>query len=206
MRWKPSPEWRGQTAYIIGGGASLRGFDFSLLVDKNVIGCNYAYRLGPRLVPRVIFGDGKFWEQEKDALRRFIAEGGKVLTNNPACLKDEELLWMQRSASGCPKDGTLAWNYSTGAAAIHLSLLMGSRTTYLLGFDMRAEEGRTSWYRKRVPASGTTLMRHIRGMVRLNKDKEHHFPGQVVVNLTEGSDLTVFPTSSLNTHFQRDEC
>ena len=73
------PLWKGRTAYIIGGGVSLDGFNFSLLKGERVIGCNDAYTLGVHIVKICAFGDNSFWEAHKGPLSKYR---GWVVTNN----------------------------------------------------------------------------------------------------------------------------
>ena len=40
--------WKNRTVYIVGGGPSLKDFDWSLLNDKRVIAINRAYEKLPR--------------------------------------------------------------------------------------------------------------------------------------------------------------
>jgi len=77
--WTPSVIWKGQDAFIIGGGSSLQGFEFSKLVGKNVIGCNDAFRLGVEIVPWCLFGDSSFWRTHHLMLEEYAKKGGQVV-------------------------------------------------------------------------------------------------------------------------------
>src|SRR3990172_1959860 len=58
--WIPEPIWQGQDAFIIGGGPSLRDFNWELLREENTIGCNNAFRLGLEICKVCVFVDRKF--------------------------------------------------------------------------------------------------------------------------------------------------
>ena len=84
--WKPEPIWKDQEAFIIGGGPSLRDFDWSLLRDKNTIGCNNAFRLGPDICKICLFVDcGFIFSGRKKKREGFYRELAKfpnwVVTN-----------------------------------------------------------------------------------------------------------------------------
>ena len=44
--WNPPQIWKDQTAFILGGGPSLKDADLDLIHDRRVIGVNNAYQLG----------------------------------------------------------------------------------------------------------------------------------------------------------------
>ena len=77
----PKPKWQGQDAYIIGGGPSLRDFDWELLRGLNTIGCNDAYKLGEAFCKVCIFGDSKWFYHHADNLANY---GGEVYGIEPS--------------------------------------------------------------------------------------------------------------------------
>lgn len=191
--WTPTEEWKGQESFIIGGGASLRGFDWSKIKGRNVIGCNEAFRLGSEIVQMVIFGDQSWWNQRKWELDKFP---GRVVSCAPSLLNVDlpKLKQMQRTKSGLASGNTLAWNFSTGAAAVNLAVSLGSNQIYLLGFDMGAKEDKSHWhdhYRTKTDAS--CYARFIRGFNELARDLRAKRPDVRVFNVTDGtSKLPVF--------------
>ncbi len=87
--YNPPKIWAGDTAYVIGGGASVNSLDLSLLEDKHVVGVNDAYNLGD-WVDVCFFGDKgwfhihwkdwvKYPEGSYPGLRQFK---GLIVTNN----------------------------------------------------------------------------------------------------------------------------
>lgn len=205
-RWDPSPSWQGEDAYIIGGGDSLRSFDWDLIRGKNTIGCNGAYLLGVDVCKIVLFGDYDWWD--KFGAIGTLNYGGLVvgshsrLHNN----KDPRLLVMRRN----PKSGgglgrtTLGWHSNTGAMAINLALILGAQRVFLLGFDMKlGPTGNANWHDERYePAKPEIYKGFCNAMWRIVKTLPHVFPGTQIINVTNDSALERFPKVSLEEHFQ----
>lgn len=73
MRWVPDKIWDGLECFIIGGGRSLKeGFDFDKLIGEKTIGCNDAYKLGPKICNICIFGDKKWLDVHKKIGRAHV--------------------------------------------------------------------------------------------------------------------------------------
>lgn len=64
------PVWLGETVWIIGGGTSLRGFDWEGIRGRRIIGCNDAYLLGS-WVGVCCFGDRGWYRIHRDRLRSY---------------------------------------------------------------------------------------------------------------------------------------
>ena len=60
--WKPEKVWDDLDAFIIGGGHSLKSFNWDLLKSEMTIGCNMAYSLGQEICKIFIFGDNKWFK------------------------------------------------------------------------------------------------------------------------------------------------
>jgi len=147
--WDPPALWSGETTYIIGGGPSLKGFDWSHLHDKHVVGCNDAYLLGD-WVDVCVFGDRDWfmlhWKDEvkvngtaQEGLPKFA---GLRVTNLESCARIPGLLVCRRRGLGINmRPRQLSWNLNTGGLAINLAARLGASVIVLLGFDMKLEEG-----------------------------------------------------------------
>lgn len=201
MHWYPTPFWKGKDVYIIGGGPSLKKFDWALLRGVPTIGCNSAFRLGSEVCKICIFGDIKWWNTYKDALSQF---DGLVVTNAPG-LRDAEVGWlftMRRRSSGLGSQ-TLGWNGNTGASAINLAIILGARRIFLLGFDMKlGTDKKPNWHEYRVEdAAESVYERFISGFDSVARDLKDRHPGREVINITDDSDLNCFPKVSLAEHF-----
>jgi len=197
---KRNPNWEGQEAFIIGGGPSLsQGFDFNLLANELTIGCNDAYQKGSAVCKICVFGDAKWWKTHKD---RLIQYPGLVVTNVPH-LHQKNVKWLyvtDRQQWGLSKTG-LAWNGNTGSPAINLALLLGAVKVYLLGFDFKLnEDGESNWHPNNIDKPNAEIYKgkFQEGFVALAKALPIVFPGQEVFNVTNDSDLDVFPKINLN--------
>jgi hypothetical protein len=198
--WDGQPQWQGQDAYLIGGGASLRTFDFSLLTGKNVIGINDAFRLGPEIIKYGFFGDSGYfhrnkWEMETATLDFFTVAETLFSFNLPWChyVKKQDFGWHQGG-------NTVAWNWSSGAAAINLAANLGAKRIFLLGYDMALVQGLSHWHGKQIRLTTPDLfVRFDTGFKRLWTELEPFaLKGLInVFNVTDGlSKLQYFPRVS----------
>jgi uncharacterized Rossmann fold enzyme len=192
--WVPEKVWDNQEVYIIGGGKSLEHFDWNLLKDKFVIGCNDAYKLGSFICDICVFGDAKWFDFHKQELVHYK---GTVFTNNSRLHKKSPVTWlwtMRREGSGLHLDA-LGWNFSTGALAVNLALLLGAKKIYLLGFDMKlSKDGDNNWHPNKLDKPNKTLFpKFVKGFLRVKADLEKKFADVEVFNITDDSDLNVFP-------------
>jgi len=196
--WTPEKEWLGQDAFIIGGGSSLRTFEFKVLKGKNVIGCNDAFRLGADIVKICIFGDAPWFHKVKWDLDNFKGRVVAISNDIEPYKRIPWLLQMEREPHGLSlTPGHLAWNYSTGAASVNLALTLGAANVYLLGFDMDKSPttGDTHWhYHRGTRTPASSFERFLGGFAALY-DGLKKFPNSKVFNVTDG-------TSKLP-HFQR---
>lgn len=198
-KWMPSEIWKGQDAYIIGGGPSLEHFNWDLLRDKNTIGCNAAFKLGVDICKVCFFADGKFFRKFKEELAHF---SGMVVTNHITLVEDDSpwLKWMPREQWGLHHNA-LGYNSSSGAAAINLALLMGATRVFLLGMDLGLKDGRANWHKHGGPPKAEVYSRFRLGFARVAHTLPKAFPGMQVVNVHDFNHLTVFPTVRVAAHF-----
>ena len=151
--------WSGRRCFIIGGGPSLKGFDWSLLDGELVIGINRAFEFYD---PSILFSiDTRFYnwlykgEYGDAAITKFEAsQGVKVWadTGNLHYLDAGE-----NDIHVIPKKGTdgltstikdgVCTGKNSGYAAINLAVVLGCTEIYLLGFDMAGgEDGKQVWF------------------------------------------------------------
>lgn len=193
-RWKPEEKWKDQDVFIIGGGSSLKDFDWSLLKDERTIGCNAACFLGTDVCKICIFGDYQWFREYKDKLERYKDDKGIIFTN---CKQFERshidwVWWLPRLPHGLGTDA-LGWNYSTGAAAVNLALILGAKRIFLLGFDMHLCNGKPNWHDKGLDKPNSKLYeRFVLGFTKVSIDLRRKFPSRQVVNVTDDSHLDVF--------------
>jgi hypothetical protein len=139
-------QWNGQTVSIIGGGPSLKGFDFSRIPKhRKVIAINAAFKFCPQA--------DVFFTEDYRFLEKFGAEldsfqGVKVWH----CLKG---IKKEKGLALCPsltvieekrddkfwaKDlFSLSFSSNSAVGAINLAEILGASRLFLLGIDCRAE-------------------------------------------------------------------
>ncbi len=191
-RWIPEKKWEGQEVFIIGGGDSLKTFDWDLLKPQLTIGCNDAYLHGPDICKLCIFGDIKWYEAHKKQLSEYK---GVVFTNvgQLAKSRDPWLWWLERESKGV-HENALGWNWNTGAAAINLAVILGAKNIYLLGFDMKlGPDGNANWHVNNLDKPDPAVYDKFReGFVSVDKQLKEKYPLVRVFNVTDDSDLETF--------------
>lgn len=200
-RWEPQPIWAGQDAFIIGGGPSLKGFDWTLLIPENTIGCNNAFRLGPEVCKVCLFVDAKFIFSEVNRPRvGYYDELAKfpnpVVTNDNGLFNRPEpwLKWIPRKHRSMYKDA-LGYNFSCGASAINLALLLGATRVYLLGVDMHlGSRGEPNWHDHIIDKPDKEVYDRMLSSFHWVKTGLANFPGCEVFNVNKNSSLQLFPT------------
>lgn len=160
----PDNSWKGRRCFIIGGGPSLRNFDFSQLKGELVIAVNRAFEKVDAAI--IISQDARFWgwiETEKlgkDAKRKFNEyKGLKVWI---------QTTWTQGGGFPFPEDihtikstgsREMVFNSknglpsctNSGLNALCLAVCLGANPIYLLGFDMKGEKGKAAWWHSGYP-------------------------------------------------------
>jgi len=198
MWWHPEQWWAGQTAVVIGGGDSLRGFDWRRLRSFLTVGCNNAFELGPSICTVCVFGDLKWFNLHQAALEAFP---NPVVTNQPfLCERGPEwLLTVPREPQGLSRE-RLTWGGNTGCIALSLALLLGAVRIYLIGFDMKLRnKQRANWHDKNAAKPNPLAYdRFKRGFEEIAKALPNVYPGREVINLGPDSDLDCFPRAELD--------
>jgi hypothetical protein len=151
----PSGAWAGRRCFILGGGPSLRGFDFSRLRGELVIGVNRAfeaydpcllYSLDTRFLAWLI--EGRYGAEAAERFAGMRATpvwcrerpsygfSGGIRTVD--CNHTDRL--PRALEDGLPQHN------NSGFGALCLALCLGCTEVYLLGFDMHGEGGRQAWW------------------------------------------------------------
>jgi hypothetical protein len=139
----PDGAWRGHRAWIIAGGPSLRGFDFSQLKGELVIAVNRAFE---NVDAQIMFSmDSRFYDwvitgalgqETRDRFSEFA--GAKVWLDTFGHPYEGVFTIHSAGLHGLTaslKDGLCHGNNS-GYAALNLAVCLGTSPVYLLGFDM----------------------------------------------------------------------
>jgi hypothetical protein len=159
----PDGAWAGRRCFIVGGGPSLKGFDFNRLRGERVIAINKAFYDVP--FADILFAmdrplldlirDGKLGEEYQQAFESFYG------------LK----LWLDLSGYSypagvysIPSAGETGWTKSlseglfhgqnSGYGALNLALVLGANPIYLLGYDCSRGPAGEKNYHGGYPGSG----------------------------------------------------
>ena len=163
----PDRSWKGKPCIIVGGGPSLKDFDWELLRGWRVIGVNRVYE---KFDPTIIFSmdtrflrwimDGRYGNEAK---RKFIdSKAYKVWLCTYNCKLPPEIfivkVWGNYSRGFRVFPNTMrngiGHGNNSGYGALNLAVCLGANPIYLLGFDMNYEKGdladmlniRTHWH------------------------------------------------------------
>ncbi len=203
------PVFKNQDVFILGGGPSLKTFDFSRLENKNVIGCNDNYLLnetyGKQIVDILYFGDQGWWSKYHGY--NTVTKNGKTYKgakqfNGPVyCsannyIKDDKVQMLRRASSTLRSSPRIGWFQSTGGSAINLALQLGAVRIILLGFDMNPTKKKPHNYfqnLKNPKVSDAAINNHKRGVENLAKKKERsNWQPVPVLNANPDSGLNCF--------------
>jgi len=206
----PDGSWKGRPCVIVGGGPSLRDFDFSLLRGWRTIGINRAFE---RFEPTIIFSmDTRFlnWLQGgkydrlpdgRGAYEKFLqARSYKVwLATYTLRLPDGFFIIpvLHNYQHGLRAFGTslregIGHGNNSGYAALNLAVCLGADPIYLLGFDCKHSDGQSHWH------SGHPLVQREQTVKSFVKYFERaamltrHLPNRIV-NLGPDSALRCWP-------------
>jgi len=211
-----SPYWRvprileGETVFVIGGGLSLDGFDWTPIHDFKIIGCNDAYLLGD-WVDICYSGDNDWLRVHSKRAKYKNFKGLKISCSpNPLPRSAAGTKWLRRWQKGIVrKPERIAWNTNTGASAITLAVKMGATKIVLLGFDMKLGkkngEYRNNWHPNEfdVPNPDTFPM-HYKGFESVKKALTD-YPKIQVLNAGPDSELDLFTRTTVKEVIKKEE-
>lgn len=203
-----SSRWSGQDVFVIGGGSSLRGFDFERLRGRNTVGCNVAYEHGPEICQVVLFSDFPFFEEHRGGLEEYHRMGGEVWSTCRDLFPRTDIDFIhkiQRKNRGLwPGVVGLGYGGSTGPSAVNLALAMGATRVLLLGMDGGMPPGcqNKNWhdrYKVKIPSEPVALFAKFQdGFRAVANDLPVRYPGRAIINLGPNSSLPFFPKESVN--------
>jgi hypothetical protein len=144
--------WDDKPVFLIGGGTSLRGLDFSALRSTHayVVGVNQAIFDAP--VCAGFSADSLFIEHRAGQLQRLVARGIEIVLAPGAApgsapgapkMRVPGAIYLTRKiTSGLSSDPTIVHSIgSSGYAAINLAVLKHARRIVLFGFDYHTRNG-----------------------------------------------------------------
>lgn len=132
-----------EAIYIIGGGASLKGFDFNRLNGKVTIACNKA--ILHHEATYMVYMDDQFYDWHEDDIKSFR---GLKFTHDWNKPRDGVITVLNGGALGLSEDidDGIVHGGNAGYFALNLAYLMGANPIYLLGVDMCYSKGDTHFH------------------------------------------------------------
>jgi len=208
-----SNSWAGRRCFIIGGGESLKGFDFSRLDGELTIGINKAFQFYQDATINYAM-DSTFYDSVKKGLYdeisgenlwdKWLSFRGLRVFLTPMEIKEfgKEVYLVKRlfdfKVSRNLQDG-IHGGRNSGFGAIMLAVALGASTIYLLGYDMKAKD-RSHWHGGYPDRDKLDFNRKLEGY---RQEIQGALPwigkfGVNVINLTPGSELKCFDSSSID--------
>jgi hypothetical protein len=211
VKWTPEREWPDADVYLIGGGPSLREFDWRRLEGRRTIGCNSAFIHGPNVCHLCLFSDQPWFARYEEELFAYFKQGGCVATQCEYVPPNLSwVLCLPRTMKGLTTDGSLYYGYggSTGASAIHLALLLGARRVFLLGYDGKlSKEGDSNWHQRLVEKPNPTVyLKFNEAWYQIARTHRQIFPGTEIYNTNRDSAITQFPFMDLDEALRNSPC
>lgn len=154
----PDNCWQGKRCFVIGGGPSLRGFEFSKLIGELVIGTNRVFEHCQCQIN--LSCDKSFIRNVRHGVEPYGAEAARKYkefkgvfvwaTGKPMEHLGPEVLILlnnqRNKVTFCQQQGLMACGNS-GFAAVNLACALGANPIYLLGFDMHGNGmGKQAWF------------------------------------------------------------
>ena len=152
------PIFLGDTIYIVGGGTSLKGFNFDLLKDKTVIAVNKAFLHLP-FAQVLYWSDTRFFEWYGKEIGEF---SGIKVTCRPQPKRGDVINLLNTGKTGLE---TMSYGLrdggNSGYAAINLAYHLGAKKIVLLGFDMQTNGKETHWHEGYSSTADTGTMERL---------------------------------------------
>ena len=200
----PSGSWKGRRCFILGGGPSLKGFDFSKLNGELVIACNRSFESFPSAAI-MIAQDARLWgwyesgQLGEEARQKFQQyKGFKSWVNVQAFPYPEDVFIINTThvrnfnwddynySQGLP------WCSNTGLDALCLAVCLGASPIYLLGFDCYGKDGKTANFHAGYPDHNEEKIYKDSMVPNFNDFSPQINAVAKVVNLNPKSELKCF--------------
>lgn len=192
-------KFQGREVYILGGGPSLLGFDFSLLDGLPVIAVNHSYEYcTPDLI---VYLDNDFLKQLSRKGHRFDQLPAPVLKDTRGTAPGE---CYQVNPAQRPEDNSedaLFSKVSSGAMALSAALFGGASHVYLLGYDCHGE-GLIHFYDEDWESRGLkhgAVSRRYENMIKTFETFGPRF-SERVTNLSPDSKIEAFKKKDWREH------
>ena len=202
------PSWHGERCAVIAGGPSVthEAVEAVRRAGLRVITINNAYLLAP-WADMMYFCDKRWWEWHRDdaELQEAMARArrGELLI---ATLDNTELLsshpyllsFKNTGRHGIEREAMGVRNGSnSGYQVLNIALHLGVREVLLIGYDMRAVDGRMHWHPEHPIPTPSTLFESLLLPAFKTLAPELAAAGMIVKNCCVDSALDVFPRMTL---------
>lgn len=212
-----NPDQYNKECYIVGGGPSLIGFNWTNLDQKFIIAINRAYEVLPN-AQILYFTDDDYWQRHRSNM---LNHGGKLYRGRIArkqVISDKQVteLQLQPTPAGWSDQyGELYHGSNSTYACIQLGAQLGFNKIFLLGIDMKHRgsydrkkknnKGVTHWHtghRRTDPSNAYRIfMNHYQKMVPLAKERGIEI---INVNTPNGTALKCFPIKTFDEVFNEN--
>ena len=181
-----------ETIYIIGGGPSLKNFNFQQLQGRRTIAINKAV-IYHDSADVLYWTDGRFYtwfKNEVDSYKglKFSLKPGSQYTHDIQILRKGKPYGLEEDPQ------TLAHGFNSGYAAINLAYHLGAKRIILLGFDMTNDGDETHFhdgYPTRAAGNKIYTDKFLPGFKQLNSEIKSK--GIHILNASPYSKLNIFP-------------
>ena len=192
---KVEPIWKGETAFIVGGGPSLANFNFDKLQYKKTIIINKAIQFYPK-ADILYWTDARVYHWYKKDIDNFR---GDKYTIKPFDVPKDVKALRNTGKHGLEYDPTgVRHGNNSGYAAINLAVHLGVKRIVLLGFDM-GNQGNQSHFHDGYPVKVTqnktyelTMAPMFLSLVEPLRKKKIE-----IINANPQSKLNCFPKMNL---------
>jgi hypothetical protein len=152
----PDNSWTGERCFIIGGGESLKGFDFSLLNNELTIALNRSFEYLESTI--ILWMDSQSFYRDlmngdlgEDVKEKFYwSRSIKVALNIQDVPYPPEIYTINSSGTQVLSPSIevgLGHGGNSGYTALNMAVCLGANPIYLLGFDMKGDgKGNQSWF------------------------------------------------------------
>lgn len=211
----PSCAWIGRRCFIIGGGPSLSGFNYSILDNELTIGINKAfvgyhavvnYSMDPRFYDMVTYQsptDPKVKMLHQEWLRY---HGIKVFMRHNDKLKFDSTVYyvndLGKVAVSFDLDAGIYKGNNSGCGALMLAIGLGCDKIGLLGYDMKIdkEHDKTHWHDGYDFGCNSSFHEKLDNFIDCFNEiadaiSDHNIK---VFNLNPDSKLTCFPKNDID--------
>ena len=209
-----SNSWKGSRCFIIGGGESLKGFDFSLLKDEVTMGINKAftvysnftinYSMDSTLYDLMKSGtydkpnEPRLWDKWVSFTRvRVFLTPMEIKQFGPEVHLVRKVI--SPSFNRQDLDNGIWGGKNSGMGAISLAIALGSTEIYLLGYDCKAKST-THWHSGYEPNRDVAIFDKKLHEYKAELEGVAHqiaALGVKIYNCSPDSDLKCFPSVNI---------